>query len=96
MSNNAMIEVEVVYAGSEQQTLLKVEVPEGSTAQTAIKLSGILNYIPNGEIGSLKIGIFSQICSLDTIIKEKDRIEIYRPLALDPKEARLKRVIKKK
>lgn len=89
-----MIEVEVVYICDTHQTLLTVEVPEGSTVQKVIELSGILNYVPNAEINSLKVGIFSQICSMDTVVKENDRVEIYRPLLIDPKQARLKRVMK--
>lgn len=95
MSADSSINVEVVYADSEKQTLLRLKVPEEVTVQEVIESSGILELFPAIDLSTQKVGIFSQLCSLDKIVEEGDRVEIYRPLILDPKQARLKRVVKK-
>ncbi len=83
------IQVEVVYALPNVQNLLTVNVPEGTTAQQAVELSGLPDQYP--EIANLKLGIFGRLVKPDTVLREKDRVEIYRPLIADPKEVRRKR-----
>lgn len=83
------IQVEVVYALPGMQNLLAVKVPAGATAQQAIELSGLAEQYP--EISGLKIGIFGRLVKPDTVLRDKDRVEIYRPLIADPKEVRRKR-----
>ena len=83
--------IEVAYAKPEQQTLLSVELPEGSTAEAAILASGILDRYPEIDLQQHKIGIFGKLCKLDQRLKAGDRVEIYRPLLIDPKEARRNR-----
>ncbi|NNM81327.1 MAG: RnfH family protein [Burkholderiales bacterium] len=83
------IQVEVVYALPGVQNLLTVNVPEGATAQQAVELSGLPDQYP--EIANLKLGIFGRLVKADTVLREKDRVEIYRPLIADPKEVRRKR-----
>jgi putative ubiquitin-RnfH superfamily antitoxin RatB of RatAB toxin-antitoxin module len=85
------IKIELVYALPDEQTLLKSEVPTGSTIAEAIKLSGILNKFPEIDLEKGKFGIFGKLSKTDTVLREKDRIEIYRPLIADPKEVRRKR-----
>lgn len=85
------IPVEVVYALPAEQKLLKLEVPAGSTIVEAIKLSGILDKHPEIDLEKGKFGIFGKLSKTDTVLREKDRIEIYRPLIADPKEVRRKR-----
>jgi len=83
--------VEVVYALPEEQTLLAFEVDAGISAQEVINQSGILEQYPEIDLDQQKIGLFSKIIKLDHPVREKDRIEIYRPLIADPKEVRKKR-----
>lgn len=90
-----MINIEVAYAMPERQAVLQVQVPLNSSVETAILSSGILELFPEIDLASQKVGIFSQICSLTTKVEEGNRIEIYRALTIDPKQARLKRVVKK-
>lgn len=83
--------VEVVYATTDQQLLLEVDVPRGATVEEAIHKSGILSEFPQIELRKNKVGIFSKVVQLSQPLREKDRIEIYRPLIADPKEIRRKR-----
>ena len=86
-----MIAIEVVYALPDKQTLLKQQVAVGATVLDAIQASGILNKHPEIDIATSKLGIFGKLVKPDTVLREKDRIEIYRPLIADPKEVRRKR-----
>ena len=86
-----MIDIELVYALPDKQTLLKQQVAVGTTALDAIKASGILDKYPEIDIATSKMGIFGKLIKPDTVLREKDRIEIYRPLIADPKEVRRKR-----
>ena len=74
-----------------QQLLLKSEVPKGTTIAEAVKLSGILDKFPEIDLEKGRFGIFGKLSKVDTVLREKDRIEIYRPLIADPKEVRRKR-----
>jgi len=85
------IYVELVYALPAQQMLLKSEVPKGTTIAEAVKLSGILDKFPDIDLEKGRFGIFGKLSKVDTVLREKDRIEIYRPLIADPKEVRRKR-----
>ena len=89
MSDN--INIEVVYAMAHEQVLLKQCVPAGTTVVEAVKLSGILEKYPEIDLASNKMGIFGKLTKADTVLRDKDRIEIYRPLIADPKEVRRKR-----
>ena len=83
--------IEVVYATAERQTLIELEVAEGTTVAQAIALSGIRIAHPEIDFPELKTGIFGRLASPDTILREGDRVEIYRPLRTDPKEVRRRR-----
>ena len=85
------ITVEVVHARPEKQSLLTVEVPAGATVLEAIDRSGIREEFPGLVVDPARIGIFSRKASLDEVLREGDRVEIYRPLIADPKETRRKR-----
>ena len=89
MSDN--INIEVVYALAHEQALLKQCVPAGTTATAAIKRCGRLEKYPEIDLASSKLGIFGKLTKADTVLRDKDRIEIYRPLIADPKEVRRKR-----
>jgi len=85
------MQVEVAYALPDEQVIFTVELPEGCTAKQAILKSGILERFPEIDCTVQKIGIFSQRCRLDKVLQEGDRVEIYRSLTIDPKQARLLR-----
>ena len=83
--------VEVAYALADKQSLISLEVKEGTTLKEAIKASGILEIYNQIDLSKQKVGFFSKFASLDTVLREKDRVEIYRPLVADPKEVRKER-----
>lgn len=85
------IPVEVAYALPEQQLIIALRVPPETTAEQAITTSGILQKFPEIDLTSNKIGIFGKLVKLSTVLHEKDRVEIYRPLIADPKEVRRQR-----
>ena len=82
------LEVEVVYARPEQQVLIQLSVPGGSTARDAIIRSNILIDVPGLDLETLAVGIFARRVTLDYILKTGDRVEIYRPLTMSPVDAR--------
>lgn len=88
--------IEVAYATNKQSWLIPFEVEEGSTVRQAIISSGILKQCPDIDLQINKVGLFSHIVALDVLLRSGDRIEIYRPLFLDPKEARHLRAAKMK
>jgi hypothetical protein len=89
--NPATIHVEVIYALPETQPLLRVQLVEGATVNDAIRASGVLDAFPDIDLAKNKVGIFSKLVKLDERVRDKDRVEIYRPLIADPKEVRRKR-----
>ena len=86
--NADLLEVEVGYARPEQQVLIQLSVPGGSTARDAIIRSNILSDVPGLDLETLAVGIFARRVTLDYILKTGDRVEIYRPLTMSPVEAR--------
>ena len=89
--NSEEILVEVAYALPDQQVILPVKLPAGALAESAIQQSGILAKFPEINLSENKIGIFGKLTQLDTPLRDKDRVEIYRPLIADPKEVRRQR-----
>ncbi len=85
------IKVEVVYALPAQQDLVPLTLPAGSTLQQALEASGLLAKYPEIDLAKNKFGIYSKISKLDTVLRDRDRVEIYRPLIADPKEVRKQR-----
>lgn len=81
-------EVEIVYADPKQQILRTVHVSPSSTLQEAIEQSGILTELLPFDLTTLKIGVFSKLRELNSTVQPHDRIELYRPLIVDPKENR--------
>jgi putative ubiquitin-RnfH superfamily antitoxin RatB of RatAB toxin-antitoxin module len=92
--DETLIDVEVAYANPEQQVIVALEMQEGVTVEQAIKASGLLNRFPEIDATDLKVGIFGSVCKLDQPLRQADRVEIYRPLIHDPKEARRQRAVK--
>ena len=91
-----MLEIEVAYALSHQQLLLRLKMPSGSTVREAIVQSGVLSKFPEIDLESVKVGIFSRPVDLDVLLNSGDRIEIYRPLILSPTDARRLRAERQK
>jgi putative ubiquitin-RnfH superfamily antitoxin RatB of RatAB toxin-antitoxin module len=67
---------------------MRMEVPDGSSVEQAIRHSGILQRFPEINLEAQKVGIYGKIVKLDAPIKEGDRIEIYRPIIADPRTVR--------
>ena len=88
--------VEVAYALPDKQSLVSLEVEEGTTIKEAIEASGVLDTYDQIDLTRDKVGIFSKFATLDTVLREKDRVEIYRPLIADPKQVRKERAAKGK
>lgn len=91
-----MITVEVAYALPKEQKIIVLKVEEGTTVYDAVKLSGIERFYPQINIESDPMGVFGKVIKdpKTAVMKEGYRIEIYRPLIADPKEARAKRAAK--
>jgi putative ubiquitin-RnfH superfamily antitoxin RatB of RatAB toxin-antitoxin module len=85
------MEIEVAYATPKKQVLIRFEAPAGCSVAEAIDLSGIRAEFPGIEIDPGAVGIFSRKVPLETILRDGDRVEIYRPLIADPKEMRKQR-----
>jgi len=86
--------VEVAYATPSVQALIMLKMPLGATVQQAIEASGFLERFPDIDLAVNSVGIFGKICGLDQALKPADRVEIYRPLLHDPKDARRQRAVK--
>ena len=87
-----MINVEVSYALPQRQELVKVRLAEGATVGEAVEASGLLAKYPEIDLGSgNKVGVFAKLTRLDTVLRDRDRVEIYRPLIAHPKAVRKKR-----
>lgn len=89
--NAARMSVEVLYALPHEQLLLRVDLAESATVEDAIRASGVLDAHPEIDLARNKVGIFSKLVKLDEKVRDRDRVEIYRPLIADPKEVRRKR-----
>ena len=83
--------IEVAYALADKQSLVSLEVEKGTTLKEAIEASGILDSFEQIDLTKDRVGIFSKFATLDTVLREKDRVEIYRPLIADPKKVRKER-----
>lgn len=92
MGNSSdMIDVEVAYALPTEQSLLLIKVPEGTEIKEVIIQSKILQEHPELELDKLDVGIFGKTSKINQKVRNRDRIEIYRPLIADPKEVRKRR-----
>ena len=85
------IRVEVVYALPQKQEIFATNLPDGSTVRQAVEASGVLQKYPEIDLAKNKLGIFSKLAKPDAVLRDRDRVEIYRPLIADPKEVRKQR-----
>ncbi len=81
------IQVEVVYATVEEQKIVQLVLADRSTVQDAVVASGFPDH-PDIEVGVTPVGIYAERVQYDTVLRDGDRVEIYRSLLLDPMEAR--------
>lgn len=88
---DGLLGVEIAYALPDTQQLIDLKVATGTTAREAIENSGILQRFPEIDLSRHKIGIFGKVVKLDHVLSPGDRVEIYRPLIVDPKDARRRR-----
>jgi uncharacterized protein len=86
-----MPRIEVVWAGPEAQWLVPLVVPPGTTAIEAVRRSGLLERLGPDAPAVLKLGIFGRLAAHEVPVEEGDRVEIYRELVADPKDARRRR-----
>jgi putative ubiquitin-RnfH superfamily antitoxin RatB of RatAB toxin-antitoxin module len=89
------LQVLVVYATPQQEFIRPMRVEAGTTIGQAIEGSGVLASFPDINLVTQPVGIYGKKKTLDTPLRERDRIEIYRPLVADPKDSRRKRAAKK-
>lgn len=92
-----MLNVEVAYARPDRQEIVQVRVPEGTTVLEAVEASGIVALFPEVNPRETDMGIFGKVVKDPSAhqVREGDRVELYRPLIIDPKQARLNRAKKK-
>jgi putative ubiquitin-RnfH superfamily antitoxin RatB of RatAB toxin-antitoxin module len=85
------LNIEVIYALPNKQEIIVRKLPAGATARQAIEASGLLLKYPEIDLAKSKIGVFAKLTKPDTVLRDGDRVEIYRPLIADPKEVRKQR-----
>ena len=88
------LSIEVCCALPNEQALIAVELPEGAPLLQALDASGILQRYPRIDLTTQKVGVFGKVKALDTVLADHDRVEVYRPLLVDPKVSRQRRVEK--
>jgi putative ubiquitin-RnfH superfamily antitoxin RatB of RatAB toxin-antitoxin module len=88
--------IEVVYGTPERQEIIALEIPENTTIEQAVLLSGIIEEFPEIDLSINNVGVWNRAAKLQSIVNDLDRIEVYRPLLADPKEVRKRRAEKAK
>ncbi len=91
MADSRLLRLEVAFGYVDRQMLLEVEVPEGTTAEQAVRQSGLLEQFPEIDLAVNHLGIFGRQVKPQEQPRDGDRIEVYRPLIADPKEVRKRR-----
>lgn len=91
MDSEPPVSVTVAFALPERQWVLAVKLGPGSTVADAIARSGIRELAGDRLPAELRTGVFGRLCTPDTLLRDGDRVEIYRPLECDPKEVRRRR-----
>jgi putative ubiquitin-RnfH superfamily antitoxin RatB of RatAB toxin-antitoxin module len=87
--------VTLCFATPTVEILRELTVAPGTTIGQAITASGVLSELPQFDVATLPVGIYGKKKPLDTVLREHDRIELYRPLVADPKDSRRRRAQKK-
>ncbi|EDY85935.1 hypothetical protein GP5015_788 [gamma proteobacterium HTCC5015] len=95
-SETNTMRVEVAYARPDEQLIIPLEVPVSASIEEVIASSGICEKFPEIDLNQQKVGVFGALKKLEDSLREGDRVEIYRKLIIDPKQARKNRLAKKK
>ncbi len=82
------LKVEVVFARPEHQRLVSVSLDPGSTVSDAILESRMSEHFPSQDLSTFEVGVWGRVVARDQVLTDGDRVEIYRPLEIDPREAR--------
>ena len=90
-SGKVLMAVEIVYATEERQELIAIEVAPGSTIAAAINLSPLESLFPDESLADCPVGIWGRLFYRTQVLQEGDRIELYRALQMDPRDARRQR-----
>ena len=90
------IAIEVVYGTPSRQEIISCTIEQNTTVERAIMASGIISEFPEIDLTINKVGIWNRAAKLTDVVKNLDRIEVYRPLLADPKEVRKRRAEKAK
>jgi uncharacterized protein len=88
--------VEVVYALPLEQDVISIEMSAGTTVLQAVVASGMLARHPDIDLGVARVGVWGRSTTLDSVLRDGDRVEIYRPLQVDPKEVRRRRAVRRR
>lgn len=91
MAETQTITVEIAYGTAERQFLQTMQFSDGITARQAVRQSRLSEEFPEADLNA-PLGIFGKTVPDDTVLRHRDRVEVYRPLLIDPKEARRRRV----
>ena len=91
MDKNKTISVKVCYASETMQDVIPVELPKDSSVKNAIQHSGLLDKYTEIDLSKNKIGIYAKVVGLDHTLINNDRVEVYRPLSVNPMQARRQR-----
>jgi putative ubiquitin-RnfH superfamily antitoxin RatB of RatAB toxin-antitoxin module len=95
-TTDGLLRIEVAYALPGRQEVIRLRLPVGSTVQQAIEQSGLLAMYPEIDLAQNKLGIYARLVKPDTMLRDRARVEIYRPLIADPKEVRRQRAAEDK
>lgn len=87
-AGSGWLHLEVAYAAPERQALLRLRLPAGSTVQQAIDQSGVAALFPGGDMAQLQAGVWGRPVPRSQLLEDGDRVELYRQLQIDPREAR--------
>ena len=85
-----------MYALPGGEDAVTLRLARGATAADALRASGVLERHPEIDLGRHKVGIYGRVVSAEALLSDGDRVEVYRPLVLEPKEARRRRALKKR
>ncbi len=95
-NSSVLLDIEVAYATPDREFIVSLHLPRGASARDAIAKSGLLERLPEIDLAKNRIGVYGKIVALDHRLQQCDRVEIYRPLTIDPKDIRRLRANKSK
>lgn len=85
------VNVEIAFATPDRQAVVRVTLPKGTSVAEALRASAFAERFPDFDFDAASVGIWGQVVSRDSLVRDGDRIEVYRPLQRDPREARRER-----